>query len=154
MAEQRHEPQVSIENAEILVSGAGAAGPVLAYWLKRYGFDPTVVERAPEIRKAGVLADTPRKAAYRHGRRRAGGGILRPGRGDSPRRADPVAVPANQQRRRVHVRRLARGTGGGRRRCVGHLPPLGTPPLRPRRRRRRAALQGAAAGLRDGGAVP
>ena len=53
MAEQRHEPQVSIENAEILVSGAGVAGPVLAYWLKRYGFDPTVVERAPEIRKAG-----------------------------------------------------------------------------------------------------
>ena len=53
MAEQRHEPPTSIENAEILVSGAGVAGPVLAYWLKRYGFDPTVVERAPEIRKAG-----------------------------------------------------------------------------------------------------
>ena len=30
MAEQRHEPQVSIENAEILVSGAGVAGLVLA----------------------------------------------------------------------------------------------------------------------------
>src|ERR671910_105746 len=53
MAEQRHEPQVSIENAEILISGAGVAGPVLAYWLKRYGFDPTVVERSPEIHKAG-----------------------------------------------------------------------------------------------------
>jgi 2-polyprenyl-6-methoxyphenol hydroxylase-like FAD-dependent oxidoreductase len=41
------------QNTDILVSGAGVAGPVLAYWLKRYGFDPTVVERAPEIRKAG-----------------------------------------------------------------------------------------------------
>ncbi|PRY02444.1 FAD-dependent monooxygenase [Allonocardiopsis opalescens] len=29
----------------ILVSGAGIAGPVLAYWLDRYGFRPTVVER-------------------------------------------------------------------------------------------------------------
>ena len=41
------------ENTEILVSGAGIAGPVLAYWLRRYGFDPTVVELAPTIRKAG-----------------------------------------------------------------------------------------------------
>ena len=53
MAERKQEPRTSLENAEILVSGAGVAGPVLAYWLKRYGFDPTVVERAPEIRKAG-----------------------------------------------------------------------------------------------------
>lgn len=38
---------------KILVSGASIAGPVLAYWLKRYGFEPTVVERAPALRKAG-----------------------------------------------------------------------------------------------------
>lgn len=37
----------------ILVSGASIAGPVLAYWLTRYGFDVTVVERAPALRKTG-----------------------------------------------------------------------------------------------------
>lgn len=38
---------------KILISGASIAGPVLAYWLKRYGFEPTVVERAPALRKSG-----------------------------------------------------------------------------------------------------
>jgi 2-polyprenyl-6-methoxyphenol hydroxylase-like FAD-dependent oxidoreductase len=38
---------------KILISGASIAGPVLAYWLHRYGFDITVVERAPQLRKAG-----------------------------------------------------------------------------------------------------
>lgn len=37
----------------ILVSGASIAGPVLAYWLAHYGFDVTVVERAPTLRKTG-----------------------------------------------------------------------------------------------------
>jgi 2-polyprenyl-6-methoxyphenol hydroxylase-like FAD-dependent oxidoreductase len=37
----------------ILVSGASISGPVLAYWLSRYGFDVTVVERAPALRKTG-----------------------------------------------------------------------------------------------------
>jgi 2-polyprenyl-6-methoxyphenol hydroxylase-like FAD-dependent oxidoreductase len=37
----------------ILVSGASIAGPVLAYWLARHGFDVTVVERAPALRKTG-----------------------------------------------------------------------------------------------------
>ncbi|GAA3102649.1 FAD-dependent monooxygenase [Nonomuraea salmonea] len=37
----------------VLISGAGIAGPVLAYWLVRHGFDVTVVERAPALRKAG-----------------------------------------------------------------------------------------------------
>ena len=35
---------------KILISGASVAGPVLAYWLHRYGFEPTVVERTPAIR--------------------------------------------------------------------------------------------------------
>ncbi len=38
---------------EILISGASIAGPVLAYWLNRHGFDVTVVERAPTLRKTG-----------------------------------------------------------------------------------------------------
>ncbi|MEV6607700.1 FAD-dependent monooxygenase [Kutzneria sp. NPDC051319] len=37
----------------ILVSGAGVAGPVLAYWLTRHGFSVTVVERAPALRRTG-----------------------------------------------------------------------------------------------------
>ncbi|MGQ4601118.1 FAD-dependent oxidoreductase [Nocardia sp. R6R-6] len=37
----------------ILISGAGIAGPVLAYWLTRHGYSVTVVERAPALRKTG-----------------------------------------------------------------------------------------------------
>ena len=37
----------------ILISGASIAGPVLAYWLNRRGFEVTVVERAPALRKTG-----------------------------------------------------------------------------------------------------
>ena len=37
----------------ILVSGASVAGPVLAYWLTRYGHEVTVVERSPVLRKTG-----------------------------------------------------------------------------------------------------
>lgn len=37
----------------VLISGASIAGPVLAYWLHRRGFDVTVVERAPQLRKTG-----------------------------------------------------------------------------------------------------
>ena len=33
------------ENRDILISCAGTAGPALAWWLGRYGFNPTVVER-------------------------------------------------------------------------------------------------------------
>jgi 2-polyprenyl-6-methoxyphenol hydroxylase-like FAD-dependent oxidoreductase len=37
----------------ILISGGSIAGPVLAYWLTRYGFTVTVVERGPTLRKTG-----------------------------------------------------------------------------------------------------
>ena len=37
----------------VLVSGASVAGPVLAYWLHRFGFTPTVVERTAEVRVGG-----------------------------------------------------------------------------------------------------
>jgi len=37
----------------ILISGASISGPVSAYWLTRYGFAVTVVERAPQLRKTG-----------------------------------------------------------------------------------------------------
>jgi 2-polyprenyl-6-methoxyphenol hydroxylase-like FAD-dependent oxidoreductase len=38
---------------KVLISGASISGPVLAYWLNRYGFEVTVVERAPRLRKTG-----------------------------------------------------------------------------------------------------
>lgn len=41
----------------ILISGASVAGPALAYWLHRYGFEVTVVERAPTIRSGGYAVD-------------------------------------------------------------------------------------------------
>lgn len=41
----------------ILISGAGIAGPTLAYWLLRYGFVPTLIERAPALRTGGYIID-------------------------------------------------------------------------------------------------
>jgi len=46
-----------LSNQRILISGASVAGPALAYWLARYGFRPTVVERAPELRGGGYAVD-------------------------------------------------------------------------------------------------
>lgn len=42
---------------KILVSGASIAGPTLAFWLSRYGFEVTVVERAPSLRLGGQNID-------------------------------------------------------------------------------------------------
>ena len=41
----------------VLISGAGIAGPTLAFWLKAAGFEPTIVERAPELRRGGYVID-------------------------------------------------------------------------------------------------
>jgi 2-polyprenyl-6-methoxyphenol hydroxylase-like FAD-dependent oxidoreductase len=41
----------------VLIVGAGIAGPALAFWLRRYGFRPTVVERAPRLRRGGHAVD-------------------------------------------------------------------------------------------------
>jgi 2-polyprenyl-6-methoxyphenol hydroxylase-like FAD-dependent oxidoreductase len=46
-----------MQNREVLISGAGIAGPALAYWLHRNGFAPTVVERAPAPRPGGQAVD-------------------------------------------------------------------------------------------------
>jgi 2-polyprenyl-6-methoxyphenol hydroxylase-like FAD-dependent oxidoreductase len=44
-------------NPTVLISGAGVAGPTVAYWLARYGFRPTVVERAAGLRSSGSPVD-------------------------------------------------------------------------------------------------
>lgn len=42
---------------KVLISGAGIAGPALAYWLARRGVRPTVVERTPTLRVGGHAID-------------------------------------------------------------------------------------------------
>ncbi|MBG6063914.1 FAD-dependent monooxygenase [Micromonospora ureilytica] len=44
-------------NETVLISGASIAGPALAYWLRRHGFTPTVVEVAPGLRPGGQAVD-------------------------------------------------------------------------------------------------
>lgn len=50
-------PGVVADSEKVLVVGAGIAGPAVAYWLRRYGFSPTLVERHPSIRKSGFAID-------------------------------------------------------------------------------------------------
>ncbi len=46
-----------MKNRSILISGASVAGPALAFWLHRHGFQPTIVERAPAVRPGGYAID-------------------------------------------------------------------------------------------------
>jgi 2-polyprenyl-6-methoxyphenol hydroxylase-like FAD-dependent oxidoreductase len=41
----------------ILITGGGIAGLTLAYWLRRYGFEPVVIEQADGIRRDGYAID-------------------------------------------------------------------------------------------------
>lgn len=41
----------------VLISGAGVAGPALAWWLHRFGFEPSIVEIAPQFRTGGYMVD-------------------------------------------------------------------------------------------------
>ncbi|MEV0154655.1 FAD-dependent monooxygenase [Micromonospora sp. NPDC050686] len=41
----------------VLVSGAGVAGPAVAWWLARFGAEVTVVEVAPALRTSGFAVD-------------------------------------------------------------------------------------------------
>lgn len=45
------------ESKRVLISGASIAGPAIAYWLVKYGFACTVVERAPALRTGGYAID-------------------------------------------------------------------------------------------------
>jgi 2-polyprenyl-6-methoxyphenol hydroxylase-like FAD-dependent oxidoreductase len=44
-------------NSRILISGAGVAGPALAFWLTRAGHRITLVERAAALRVGGQPVD-------------------------------------------------------------------------------------------------
>lgn len=47
----------TLKNKRILICGVGIAGPTLAYWLRHYGFEPTLIERAPALRSGGYIID-------------------------------------------------------------------------------------------------
>jgi len=46
-----------MNNKNILISGAGIAGTTLALWLKKFGFNPTLIEIAPALREGGYAID-------------------------------------------------------------------------------------------------
>ena len=41
----------------IAINGCGIAGPTLAWWLRHYGYEPVLLERADEVRSGGYLID-------------------------------------------------------------------------------------------------
>lgn len=49
--------QTSTSKGKVLISGASLAGPALAYWLHRYGFEVTVVEKSSAPRGGGYPID-------------------------------------------------------------------------------------------------
>jgi 2-polyprenyl-6-methoxyphenol hydroxylase-like FAD-dependent oxidoreductase len=46
-----------MSSKSVLISGAGIAGPTLAFWLNAAGFKTTIVERAPTLRAGGYVID-------------------------------------------------------------------------------------------------
>lgn len=51
------EAVVGLANRRILINGGGIAGLTLAWWLRRRGFEPTVLEVAPAPRAGGYMID-------------------------------------------------------------------------------------------------
>lgn len=47
----------TLSGMHILISGAGVAGPAVAFWLQRHGIRTTIVERAPKLRADGFEVD-------------------------------------------------------------------------------------------------
>ena len=52
----RHQA-LSMAAKTVLISGAGIAGPTLAYWLKLAGFQATLIEHSPKLRTGGYVID-------------------------------------------------------------------------------------------------
>ena len=46
-----------MKNKKVLITGASIAGPTLAYWLHKYGFEVSVAERAAALRLGGQNID-------------------------------------------------------------------------------------------------
>ena len=41
----------------VAINGIGIAGPTLAYWLRAFGHDPVLFEKAPTLRRGGYIID-------------------------------------------------------------------------------------------------
>ena len=41
----------------IAINGIGVAGPTLAYWLRQFGHEPVLFEKAPALRRGGYVID-------------------------------------------------------------------------------------------------
>jgi 2-polyprenyl-6-methoxyphenol hydroxylase-like FAD-dependent oxidoreductase len=52
-----HGLSINLLVMKVLVSGAGVAGPTLAYWLLHHGMEVTLVEQAPKLRTGGYVVD-------------------------------------------------------------------------------------------------
>ncbi|MEU8975739.1 FAD-dependent monooxygenase [Streptomyces monashensis] len=52
-----YEQNFTAAGRRVLISGASIAGPSLALWLSRYGYEVTVVEKAPTLRGGGFAVD-------------------------------------------------------------------------------------------------
>jgi len=97
----------------VLISGAGPAGLTAAYWLRRYGFSPTIAERAPSLLVSGYKIDVRGAALAVPGRPAAAAGW--PPAGRPARRRPGCASPRTW--------RPPPGCGDG----VGALYPAGAP---------------------------
>ena len=64
--------QLNMKNKRILISGSGVSGLTLAFWLKQYGFTPTLIERHPTLRTGGYKIDL---RGYCFGSRQADGSL-------------------------------------------------------------------------------
>lgn len=83
---------------DILISGASIAGPALAFWLRRFGFNPTVVERAPALRDGGQAVDFRGDVQLTVLRRM---GLLDEIRRQQTERSDTIFVDEHDRRRAV-----------------------------------------------------
>src|SRR4029453_16630478 len=97
-----------MSNQTVLISGAGIAGPTLAYWLARHGFRPTVVERATALRSSGSPVDVRGPAVDVAD----GMGVMPRTRAPAPDgRAMGFATPAGRRVGRVNLRPLQQAAG-------------------------------------------
>jgi hypothetical protein len=55
--QHRFGAEVGTNSMNALISGAGIAESTLAFWLRKYGFAPTLVECAPALRTGGYVID-------------------------------------------------------------------------------------------------
>jgi 2-polyprenyl-6-methoxyphenol hydroxylase-like FAD-dependent oxidoreductase len=46
-----------MDHSKVLISGAGIAGLTLAYWLEKYGFSPSLVEKRADLSDEGYMID-------------------------------------------------------------------------------------------------